>query len=122
MNISVEGMYRVILDYRLVRKIGVDIDRAALPSRFQEYLIGKVMHQVSLYKQHNINTDINDRWEKGVPHHPRSLELMKNLSAIDMAFGNDYFCWKTGGDGDSGEHMLYEMDIYFELQDKLNNK
>lgn len=77
---------------------------------------------VDIYKQYGVNTDIEYRWENGIPHHPKSLELMKSLMSIDSSFGDDYFCWSVGGDGDNGEHMLYEMDIYFELQDKLNDE
>lgn len=61
-----------------------------------------------------VETDINKRWENGEEHHPKSVELFAALSEIDLKFGGDYFCWKSGGDGDNGEHLLYEMDIYFE--------
>jgi hypothetical protein len=67
-----------------------------------------------------VETSINARWEKGAPHHPKSLELMGLLMAVDMEFGGDYFCWKTGGDGDNGEHLLYELDIVFERQDEAD--
>lgn len=26
-----------------------------------------------------VNTDINDRWEKGIDHHPKSVELFGEL-------------------------------------------
>jgi hypothetical protein len=64
-----------------------------------------------------IERDINKRWEQGIDHHPKSLELFKALAEIDLTAGNDYFCWKSGGDGDNGEMLMYEMDIYFECQD-----
>jgi hypothetical protein len=64
-----------------------------------------------------INTDINDRWEKDVPHHPMSIELYKILAHIDFVHGGDAFGWKSGGDGDNGEHLMYELDIYFESLD-----
>jgi hypothetical protein len=32
----------------------------------------------------------------------------------------DYFCWKTGGDGDNGETLMYQMDAFFELFDLEN--
>ena len=69
-----------------------------------------------------IELDINKRWEKGIDHHPKSLELMEAVSDIDFILCEDYFCWKTGGDGDNGESLMYEMDIYFEYQDILNLK
>jgi hypothetical protein len=61
-----------------------------------------------------IETNITKRWEKGLKHHPKSIELFKALSEIDFKYGGDFFCWKSGGDGDNGEHLMYEMDIYFE--------
>jgi hypothetical protein len=65
-----------------------------------------------------IETDVNIRWEKGIPHHPESEKLMKAIADIDFVLCDDYFCWKTGGDGDNGETLMYEMDIYFEAKDK----
>lgn len=62
-------------------------------------------------------TDI-ERWEDGVDHHPMSKRLMKFLQDHDLKDYNDYFCWKTGGDGDNGETMMYQMDAFFELLDK----
>lgn len=55
---------------------------------------------------------INERWEKGIPHDPRSVKLVKAMADIDFANG-DGMCIKTGGDGDNGEHMMYLLDIYF---------
>ncbi len=42
---------------------------------------------------------------------------MAFLADIDFKVYGDYFCWKTGGDGDNGEALMYQMDAYFELQD-----
>jgi len=64
-----------------------------------------------------VEKDINKRWENGTEHHPKSVELFKALADIDFRFGNDCFCWKSGGDGDNGEELMYHMDIYFECQD-----
>lgn len=64
-----------------------------------------------------VNTDINNRWEEGIDHHPKSIELFKALEKIDWEYGNDFFCRKSGGDGDNGEMLVYEMDIYFEMKD-----
>lgn len=64
-----------------------------------------------------VERNITKRWEQGIPHHPKSLELFMGLKQIDTAHGNDYFGWKYGGDGDNGEMLLYELDIYFECQD-----
>ena len=64
-----------------------------------------------------VETDITKRWEQGMLHHPKSIALFKKLEAIDFKFGGDHFCWKSGGDGDNGEHLMYEMDIMFDLED-----
>lgn len=42
---------------------------------------------------------------------------MKDIAKVDFAHGGDFFRWKTGGDGDNGEHLMYIMDIVFECQD-----
>lgn len=68
-----------------------------------------------------IETDINKRWEQGIPHNPKSIELFKALEDIDLKYGGDFFCWKSGGDGDNGEHLMYEMDIYFESMAAMPN-
>jgi hypothetical protein len=65
----------------------------------------------------SIETNINKRWEAGTPHHPESIALFASLAAIDFVYGGDYFGWKSGGDGDNGEHLMYEMDIHFERRD-----
>jgi hypothetical protein len=61
---------------------------------------------------------INERWEQGVAHDPRSTALYKGIADIDFKEGGDYFCFKSGGDGDNGEHLMYLLDIYFERKDK----
>lgn len=74
---------------------------------------------VEQYKRFNINTDFNNRWERGIPHHPKSMKLMNHIEMLDFNFASDYFDWNTGGDGDNGEVLLYELDCYFELQDAI---
>ena len=64
-----------------------------------------------------IERDINKRWEQGIDHHPKSIELFHAIKEIDFELGDDFFCWKSGGDGDNGEHLMYELDIYFECKD-----
>ena len=64
-----------------------------------------------------VERDINKRWEQGIDHHPKSKAMFKALADLDWKYGDDYFCWKSGGDGDNGEHLMYEMDIYFECLD-----
>ena len=74
------------------------------------------MSVLNVYKKHHVNTDVEHRWENGIDHHPKSVELAKHLEALDK---EDFFCWKFGGDGDNGEELMYHLDAYFELQDKL---
>ncbi len=57
------------------------------------------------------------RWEEGTPHHPKSIALAQFLSEHDFHDYGDYFCWKTGGDGDNGETLMFQMDAYFEALD-----
>ena len=68
-------------------------------------------------KLRGIEYNLNKRWEEGTPHHPESIRLMKRLMEIDFELCDDYFCWKKGGDGDNGEALMYELDIYFEEED-----
>jgi hypothetical protein len=57
-----------------------------------------------------------ERWEKGVPHDPRSEQLARSIAKIDHDTG-DRLGLKFGGDGDNGEHLLYLLDIHFEAED-----
>jgi hypothetical protein len=59
-----------------------------------------------------------NRWEKGIPHDPRSVEIVRALVEIDFHGFDDHFGWKVGGDGDNGESLMYELDVYFEMKDK----
>lgn len=66
-------------------------------------------------------TDI-DRWSECVEHHPMSERLMAFLESHDLKEYGDYFGWKTGGDGDNGETLMYQMDAFFELLDKQKSQ
>lgn len=68
-----------------------------------------------------VEKDINKRWEKGIPHHPKSVDLLKSLAKIDFNYCDDYFGWKMGGDGDNGEMLMYQLDIYFECIESEEN-
>lgn len=61
-----------------------------------------------------VKLTINERWEKGVEHDPRSVAIFEGISKIDFEECGDYFCWKSGGDGDNGETLMYLLDVYFE--------
>jgi len=73
------------------------------------------------YSLEGIETDINVRWEAAQDHHPESKKIMHAIAALDYAYAGDGFCWKTGGDGDNGETVMYLLDIYFEAKDKAEN-
>lgn len=66
-------------------------------------------------------TDLN-RWEEGIDHHPMSVRLMEFLVEHDFYDYNDHFCWKMGGDGDNGEALMYQMDAFFEVQERQEEK
>lgn len=64
-----------------------------------------------------IETDIGKRWEMGIPHHPRSVALFRALADFDFRHCGDYFKWKSGGDGDNGETLMYQLDVIFETEE-----
>ena len=70
-------------------------------------------------KRCGVETAINKRCEAGVEHHSESVKIVRALEEIDFKLCADYFCWKIGGDGDNGETLMYELDIYFETVDAL---
>lgn len=61
--------------------------------------------------------DIGQRWEEGIPHDPRSENMFHFLKDYDYHYAGDYFCFKQGGDGDNGEHLMYLLDEYFANKD-----
>ena len=61
---------------------------------------------------------INERWEQGVAHDPRSVALYTSIAKIDYEECDDSFGFKSGGDGDNGETLMYLLDIHFERKDK----
>jgi len=64
-----------------------------------------------------VELDINKRWEQGVEHHSESITLYNEIADADFNVGGDRFCFKSGGDGDNGEHLMYLLDIIFEQRD-----
>ena len=60
---------------------------------------------------------IGDRWEQGIPHDLRSIALYEAIAKIDYEQGDDSLQWKSGGDGDNGEQLMFALDIYFEQLD-----
>ena len=61
-----------------------------------------------------IPTTPDERWEKDIPHHPKSIEIYNFIADMDFEHGGDIFCFKSGGDGDNGEALMYYLDEYFE--------
>lgn len=78
------------------------------------------MSYKNLCIKYNVEWDIRKRWEEGINHHLKSQRLMFDIAEIDFELMDDHFCWKYGGDGDNGEALMYLLDIYFELEDRLN--
>ena len=73
-------------------------------------------------KDKKVETDIVKRWEQGIEHDPKSKELVKSIAYLDYKYGNDFFNFKIGGDGDNGEHLMYLLDIYYELEEEEQKK
>lgn len=63
-----------------------------------------------------------DRWENDIEHHPMSIRLMKFIAKHDFCDYGDYGNWSYGGDGDNGETLMFQMDVFFELLDKENER
>lgn len=52
---------------------------------------------------------INERWESGMEHHHEAKQIVRAIAeylpALDLKFG---------GDGDSGEELLYALSLWIE--------
>lgn len=59
-------------------------------------------------------------------HDPRSIKLFNTISSIDFNEFDDYFSWNSGEDGDNGEVLMNQLDLYFQREDEKiydsNNK
>lgn len=55
-------------------------------------------------------SEVDRRWAASIPHEKQSMDLFEALWKVDNENGG-YFNWKCGGDGDSGEELLYHLDI-----------
>lgn len=75
------------------------------------------MDLFKLAKKLDVEVDTTRRWENGEEHNPKSVELFKFLREIDENNGC-CFDWRCGGDGDNGEELMYQLDVYFETLDK----
>lgn len=56
---------------------------------------------------------LQERYDRGIPHNPRSIELYRSIAKLDFEEGGDVFCFKSGGNGDNGEHLMYLLDMHF---------
>lgn len=54
------------------------------------------------------------RWEEGIDHDPRSESLFEFIRKMDEDHCGDSFCFKSGGDGDNGETLMFILDCWFE--------
>ncbi len=63
---------------------------------------------------------VDQRWERGIPHDKRSIEIYDSISKIDYEECDDSFCFKSGGDGDNGETLMYLLDIHFARLDRVS--
>jgi len=60
---------------------------------------------------------LKERYDRSHPHDPRSIELFHSIEKLDFEEGGDRFCFKSGGDGDNGEHLMYLLDVHFARRD-----
>ncbi len=63
-----------------------------------------------------MNKTPNQRWEDGDEHDAKSIALFKFISDTDFAQCGDSFCFKSGGDGDNGETLMFILDCWFSAQ------
>jgi len=69
-----------------------------------------------------VETDITKWWGKGIEHNPQSKELVRAVARLDITYGGNFFCFKIGGDGDNGEHLMYLLDIYYDQKEEEQKK
>ena len=74
------------------------------------------------YKIYNIDTNIMSRQRRGIEHHPKSLLLMDNLKILDFEIADDFFHWRLSNNGENIEILLYELDMFFELEDTIQDE
>jgi hypothetical protein len=75
------------------------------------------MNLVLECRHYGVEFDIEHRRRNRTPHHPEAIALMQVLPAIDCELAQNYLRLGTGTDGGNGELLLYELDVYFELQE-----
>lgn len=68
-------------------------------------------------EKYSVESDINKRRTECIPHHPRSLALMRSISEIDSEMCHSYLCRIFHNNNQVGETWLYELDIHHELEE-----
>lgn len=61
---------------------------------------------------------LQERMDDCDEHDPRSIKMYEFISELDFNEAGDAFGFKSGGDGDNGEHLMYLMDCYYEQHDE----
>lgn len=85
-----------------------------MPDRFT---VTKGLHLVlSLMEGEAGNLTPHQRWDAGLPHDPRSHEVFEMLRDADLDL---YFDWQSGGDGDNGEHLMFQLDSWYARKDRI---
>jgi len=59
-----------------------------------------------------------ERWKKGISHCDESVEIFEAIAFLDYEFNSNMFDWRSGGDGDNGESLMFLLDMYFEHRDR----
>ena len=73
-------------------------------------------------ERHGIVWDCGVRWEQGIDHHPEAKKIFEMIAEGDFYFTDDYFCWRSGGDGDNGEALMFGLSVILELRDAENDE
>lgn len=63
------------------------------------------------------DSEIKQNFGFATKHNSKSVDIFRFLDTLDFVLG-DYFCFKSGGDGDNGEMLMSELDAYFEAVNK----
>jgi hypothetical protein len=61
-----------------------------------------------------------ERWDQGIDHDPRSLEIIETIEEADRKYGDSYHDWGLG-DGDLGQEIAYALDCHFHDKDREDN-
>jgi len=79
-----------------------------------------MIKKMELHVPDHIRNSVRESYEKGLSHHPKSVELMEFLAEFDWKYAGDVFMWRFGGDGDNGEELLCHLDVFFEMKSVKN--